>query len=776
LFSEDLPAFDAFETATKEILPRSKADIVARTSTFLKEPDRQVAAGDRWGRGAMNEIGIGSRLAHMAGVAVGALACAWAGSASAQDAGAIKLDTIQVEGERAGGPVNGYVARRSDSATKTDTPLIETPQSVTVITRDQMDDQGAQSVSQALRYTAGVLAETRLSAGRYDSAFVRGFGGSGGNAGFINYLDGLRYQRGVNFLVPSYEPWGLERVEVLRGPASVIFGQVKPGGIVNMVSKRPRDERHGEVQLQFGSFERAQMAFDFGGPVDPEKTWLYRVVGLGRAADTQVDYTREERIFIAPSVTYQPNGATSFTLMASFQRDPETGFYGFIPAIGTALPSRNGRIRSNFFPGEPNFEGYSRNQANLGYAFEHRFNDVFTVRQNVRLSDLESRFRTVAVGSIAADQKTLMRRVTMSNEKARTAGIDNQLQADFRTGPLTHKLLFGVDGYWTDGTAFTGAGGTVQPLDYTNPVYGRLPFALPALPGVKQATAQYGIYAQDQIKLDRLSLLVGGRFDRAEARTRALTNGVLTKQDDTARTGRVALMYNFDNGFAPYASYSTSFEPQAGTAFGGAPFKPTEGEQYEAGFKYEPPGYNAFLQAAVYQLTQSNVPTADPNNVGFQIQTGEVRARGVEIEARATVFDSLDLIAAYAYTDAEVTKSNGADLHKRPTVVPRHIASLWAHYTFKTGLFSGFGLGAGVRYVGKGAGDPGNTFFTSDYTLVDAAISYDFGMANASLKGWKLQVNAQNLFDKEYIAGCYAATQCSFGLRRTVLATLSYRW
>lgn len=713
-------------------------------------------------------------LAALAGVALGAVLCA--GGAWAQSGEAINLDTIEVQGERASGPVNGYVARRSDSATKTDTPLIETPQSVTVVTRQQMTDQAAQSVGQALRYTASVLAETRLSAGRYDSAFIRGFGGSGGNAGFINYLDGLKYQRGVNFLVPSYEPWGLERIEVLRGPSSVVFGQVKPGGIVNMVSKRPKDEAHGEIQLQTGSFQRAQMAFDIGGPVDTEKTWLYRVVGLGRAADTQVDFTREERIFIAPSVTYRPNGATTFTLMASFQRDPETGFYGFIPAVGTVLPSRAGKIRSDFFPGEPSFEGYSRNQANIGYTFEHRFNDVFTFRQNVRVSDLESRFRTVAVASIGADQKTLTRRVTVSNEHARTAGMDNQLQADFRTGPLTHKLLFGVDGYWTDGKAFTGAGGTVQTLDFTNPIYGRTPFAPPALPGVTQTTSQYGIYLQDQIKLDRLSLLVGGRFDNAEARTRALNTGVLTKQDDTAHTGRVALMYNFDNGFAPYASYSTSFEPVAGTTFAGTPFKPTDGEQYEVGFKYELPGANAFIQASAYELTQTNVATADPLNVGFQVQTGEVRARGLEFEARATLFDNLDLIAAYAYTDAEVTKSNGVDLGKRPTVVPRHMASLWGHYTFRTGMLAGFGLGAGVRYVGEGAGDPGNTFFTPDYTLVDAVISYDFGAANPALKAWKLQVNAQNLFDKEYISGCYGAVQCSFGLRRTVLATLSYRW
>lgn len=718
----------------------------------------------------------GYRSVLAAGVAFGALIAAWPGAVLAQSGGTVSLDTIEVQGERANGPVDGYVARRSESATKTDTPLIETPQSVTVVTRDQMDDQGVQSVSQALRYSASVLGETRLSMGRYDSVFIRGFGGSGGSAGFVNMLDGLRLQRGVNFLVPAVEPWGLERVEVIRGPASVIFGQLKPGGLIEMVSKRPRDVAHGEVQLQFGSFERRQLAFDIGGPVTPDKTILYRIVGLGRAADTQVDFTREERLYIAPSVTFQPNAATSLTLLTSFQRDPETGFYGFIPSVGTALPNRNGKIRSSFFPGEPGYEGYSRNHLTAGYAFEHRFDDVFSVRQNVRYSDLESRNRTVAAASLGADQRTLTRRVTASNEKARTFGIDNQLQADFRTGALSHKVLLGVDGYWSDGTAFTGAGGTVQTLDAFNPVYGRTPFAVPAIPGTGQVQQQYGVYIQDQIKLDRLSLVVGGRFDRAMARTRNMTNGALTKQDDFANTGRVALMYNFDNGFAPYASYSTSFEPVPGTSFGGVAFKPTEGEQYEAGFKFQPLGMNAFLQAAVYQLTQTNVQVADLANPGFQIQTGEVRARGLEVEARATVFDNLDLVAAYTYTDAEVTKSTGVDLGKRPVVVPRHMASLWAHYTFKSGLLAGLGLGAGVRYVGKGAGDPGNTFFTDDYALVDAAISYDLGAANAAMKGWKVQVNAQNLFDKEYVAGCYGTVQCSFGLRRTVLATLSYRW
>jgi len=719
---------------------------------------------------------LDNRNALMTGAALAAIVAGWSGAACAQQDAAINLDAISVQGESATGPVNGYVARRSSTATKTDAAIMETPQSVTVVTRQQMDDQAAQTVGQALRYTAGVLGETRLSAGRYDSVFVRGFGGSGSGAGYVGYLDGLRYLRGVNYLVPAYDPWGLERIEVLRGPASVIFGQVKPGGIVNMVSKRPRDVAHGEVQLQTGSYGRAQAAFDIGGPVNADKTLLYRVVGLGRAADTQVDHTREERIFIAPSLTWRPTDATSLTILASYQRDPETGFYGFIPAVGTVLPSRAGRIRSNFFPGEPNFEGYSRNQANLGYEFSHRFNDVFTFRQNVRVSDMKSNFRTVAVAGIGADQKTLSRRATAFDEKAQTATIDNQLQADFATGPLTHKLLLGADAAWTDGWSNGGFPGVVQTLNFTNPIYGRRPFSLSQKTLTTQTTSQYGVYAQDQIRLGRLMLLVGGRFDWAESSTRDHAKNAITRQNDTAPTGRVALMYNFDNGFAPYVSYSTSFEPLAGVSYAGQAFKPTEGEQYEAGFKYEAPGSNIFFQAAVYQIRQTNVATTDTAHPGFQVQTGEIRARGVELEARATVLRNLDLVAAYAYTDAEVTKSAGVDLNRRPPVVPRHIASLWAHYTFDSGALAGLGLGVGVRYVSKGAGDAGNTFWVPAYTLAEAAISYDFGVARPALKGWKIQVNAHNLFDKEYISGCYSATGCSFGLRRTVLATLSYKW
>ncbi len=699
--------------------------------------------------------------------------------ARAQSAGEqTPLDTVVVEGrpETGIGPVDGYVARRTTTATKTDTPLIETPQSVTVITRDQMDDQSAQSVGEVLRYTAGVLGETRMSTGRYDSVFIRGFGGYGSTAGYVNYLDGLRVLRGANYLVPTTEPWGLERVEVLRGPSSVIFGQVSPGGIVNQISKRPTDYAFGEVQLQYGSFGRFQTAFDFGGPANADKTILYRFIGLGRFADTQVDHTKEQRVYLAPSITFRPNDQTNLTILASYQKDPETGFYGFLPAVGTVLPNVNGKLPTRFFPGEPGYEGYSRENLQIGYLFEHKFNDIFTVRQNLRFADMNSEVRTVALAALAADQRTATRRVLHAIEAARTFTIDNQIQADFQTGPLTHKLLAGFDVQWVDATTKLGTGTVVPKLDIFNPIYGGLPFAEPALAQTDQTQTQVGLYAQDQIKLDRWTLLAGLRVDRARSDLLTVATGAHTKKDDTATTGRLALMYNFDNGLAPYASWSTSFDPAAGVSFAGVPFEPTRGKQFEVGLKYQPPGSDLLLQASLYDLTQTNVLTTDPAHIGFQIQTGEVRSRGVELEARMKVLRNFDIVAAYAYTDVEITKSNGVDLGKRPPVVPEHMASIWGHYVFREGPLAGLALGAGVRYVGDGAGDAANTYFTPSYVLVDAMASYDFGAYNHRMKGWKLQVNARNLFDKEYVSGCYSLTGCNYGLRRTLLATLSYRW
>ncbi|WP_183753716.1 TonB-dependent siderophore receptor [Pseudochelatococcus contaminans] len=708
--------------------------------------------------------------------------------------GSVVLDTIVVEDTRetATGPVNGYIAGRSATATKTDTPLIETPRSVSVIPREQIVDQGAQSVAQALRYSAGVVSETRPTNGRYDSVFMRGFGGGGTQAAYINYLDGLKLQRGISYAIPSTEVYGLERIEILRGPASVLFGQVNPGGIVNQVSKRPRATPHGEIQVQGGTWNRVQGAFDIGGPVDPEKTLLYRVVGLARTSDTQVDFTKEERIYIAPSVTWQPTEATSLTILSSYQRDPETGFYGGLPAAGTRLPNPNGRIPSSFFPGDPIFEGFSRNTAQIGYEFSHRFNETWAVRQNARFQHIESKFTTVAAASLASNLRTIMRRPAYSRERTNGFVLDNQVEARFNTGALQHTAMVGFDYQYNWANRSLSSGGTASPINFTNPIYFQ-PVTIAGLNYTDREQNFAGLYAQDQIRLDKWAFLLGIRQDWVETRQRTQASpgsSVFnhTKATDDAFSGNAGVVYLFDNGLAPYASFSTSFEPVSGTDYYGGTFDPSEGEQYEIGLKYQPTGFNSFIQFSAFNLTQTNVLTSDPINPNFSVQTGEIRSRGFEAEARINLFDGLNVIAAYTFVDAKVTKDNNLNtVGRTPVGVPKHSASLWGHYTLSQGPLRGLSLGAGVRYIGVTPGDSTGWFSVTGYppvratvpayTLVDAMLSYDLGARFDELKGFNVAVNANNLFDKEYVSGCYAVNNgCVYGPRRTILGTLSYRW
>ncbi|MGI6246359.1 MAG: TonB-dependent siderophore receptor [Pseudochelatococcus sp.] len=717
-----------------------------------------------------------------------------AGGNGAGGESAITLDTIVVQetAETATGPVNGYIARRSATATKTDTPLIETPRSVSVIPREQIVHQGAQSVSQALRYSAGVVAETRPTNGRYDSVFLRGFGGGGTQAAYINYLDGLKIQRGISYSVPAVEVYGLERVEILRGPASVLFGQVSPGGVVNQVSKRPQSTPHGEISLQGGTWNRLQGAFDIGGPVDPDKKLLYRIVGLGRAADTQVDHTREERFYIAPSLTWNPTGDTSLTILSSYQRDPETGFYGGLPAIGTRLNNPNGQIGSAFFPGDPVFEGFSRDTATIGYEFSHRFNETWAVRQKARFQHIESKFRTLAATGLASDLRNIQRRPGYSRERMNGVVLDNQVEARFDTGALSHTALIGLDYQYGWANRSLSSGGAARTIDFTRPVYYQ-PFTPPAVAYTDREWNNVGLYAQDQIRLGKWAFLLGLRQDWVETRQNAQaapgsSTFRRTKETDDAFSGNAGVVYLFDNGLAPYASFSTSFEPVSGTDYAGNTFDPSEGEQYEIGLKYQPTGFNSYIQLSAFNLTQTNVLTADPVNPNFSVQQGEIRSRGVEVEARANLLEGLDIIGAYTFIDAKITKDNNpATRGRTPVGVPRHTASLWGHYTFSEGPLRGLSLGAGVRYIGVTMGDSTGWYSAAGfpvvrgnvpaYTLVDAVLSYDFGAQSEKLKGVSLAVNANNLFDKEYVSGCYAVNQgCVYGPRRTIVGTLSYRW
>ncbi|WP_338662474.1 TonB-dependent siderophore receptor [Pararoseomonas sp. SCSIO 73927] len=699
-------------------------------------------------------------------------------AARAQEAGeTVSVPLVDVAGsaERALDPVRGFVARQEISGTKTDTPLIENPQSVSVVPRDQIDARQAQTLGEALRYTAGVRVENYGTDSRTDWFQIRGFNAQDNGI----FLNGLRYNTG--FAGNVYETYGLERYEILRGPTSVLYGQIAPGGLVNMVSRRPTDTAQGEVRLTAGSYGRAQAQATSSGPLTADGVWSYSLTALGRKSETTVDHTRDDRAFIAPALTFRPDANTSLTVLGYYQQDSTNGNQ-FLPFNGTGRPTAFGRISRDRFTGEPDFDKYARTQLGIGYEFSHRFNNVFSFQQNARYSHTDIAWNQVYGGGLAADQRTLNRIAYRADIGVSTFQVDNQLRADFTTGPLTHTVLGGFDYNYVayrNGQAF--ASDPSFGLDLFAPVYGAFP--IPNLSSrfsdIRQNTSQYGLYLQDQIRWGQLVLLGGIRQDFAYADTRSRLNESNSYQYDGKFTWRVGAIYLFENGLAPYVSYARSFQPQIGTTVTGATYDPLEGEQYEAGIKFQPNGMRSFIQASAFQLTQENTLTADPSSQFNQVSVGKIRVRGLELEAVAELGNGITLTGSYTYLDPEITRTTvAAEDGNRPNGVPRHTAGLYGEYTFvnAAGPLSGLTLGAGVRYLGNTTSANSNYFVVPSTTLFDATVRYDLEKASPRLRGLTLAVNASNLGDTRYVSRCSTNDSCFYGNRLNVLGSVSYRW
>ncbi len=683
-------------------------------------------------------------------------------SALAQDAGTTVLQTITVDGAKnqdPKAPVKGYVAKTSASATKTGRSLIETPQSVSVITRDQMDAQDVRNLGEALNYVPGVVAQPFGADPRFDAPRIRGFQGNQ-----LQFLNGLRLMRTAG--APSFEVYGLERVEVIRGPASVLYGQGNPGGLINLSSKRPTFERFGEVGAQIGSFDYYQSMFDIGGPVADSDSFAYRLTGLARNAHAQTDNLQNDRYFIAPALTWQPDEDTKLTVLASYQHDNPSSPSGLPPALTYFRPGN--MLDRSFYVGDPSFDTSNRKFTNIGYEFEHRFDETFTFRQNARYSNFDWSYRALGMSSTSGGMigNLIRRNATFQDELLNTFNIDNSLQADFSTGPIDHTLLVGLDYRYFDNnvkTEFWAA----TPLNPVNPVYGG-PISLTArtlYADVKTDISQIGLYAQDEMAIENWRITAGLRQDWAST-SGTTFNGTTYRtldKDDHKLTGRVGVSYLFDGGIAPYVSYATSFEPVPQPAVGDAP-KPTTGEQWEAGVKYQPEGFDGFFSAAIYDLKQKNVTTTVG---GVTQQMDEANVKGLELEGVASLVDGLDLRAAYTYMDSEV--SGRVNNENELDSTPRHAASLWLDYTFPEDTArEGFGVGGGVRYVGKRYGDAANTFEMKGLALLDLGVHYE-------KNGYRASLMVQNLTDKEYISSC-STFGCYYGDGRTVMGKLTYRW
>lgn len=703
------------------------------------------------------------------------------------------------EYQRRGGDIIVTATGQSEaiSTTKSATPIIESAQSISIINRDEIDLRASPTIADALSYTAGVQAEPSGIDSRTDEVSVRGFG-AGGFSSNNNFVDGLRLPSGGQWTRPGFDTFALQQIEVLKGPSGALYGQTAPGGVVNIVSKRPTDTFHAEFMLQaMGTTDldnwNGQAAADVGGPIS--STLSARVVGLARYGDTQVDGVTNSRQYVSPSLTWKPDDQTTWTLLGQYQRDEGGATFQFLPALG-ALRMSNGRyIANDANLGEPDWNTFDRNQYLAASFFEHRFGDSgLTLRNNTRYTHIDTLYRVVVLSgdtlttcpaTIAGciPGQTIGRRAVQGTGESDGWATDTQLQYEVNTGPLKHTILGGVDYFHTEWEHYRDlvrASLVLPILDIFDPEpRGSAGFAANMSPQIYTETVsrQTGVYLQDQIALGRLRVTVGGRQDWAKDRTHnpVTDKTYVTKSD--AFTWRAGVVYLFDNGLAPYASYSESFQPQVSdpsTSLDGEPFVPTTGQQWEAGLRYQHKGI--YVTLGGYQITQQNMTTPDPAGTlcgtsTCLVQTGEGRVRGIELEAKASLPFGLAVIGTATRTWSKITESNTlAQLGNRLPQVPEWMASLFLSESIRSGPLTGLGFGGGVRYTGKSYGDTNNTLAIPDYTLFDAFIRYELSDRTT------LSLNGRNITNKRFVATCTATSACYYGQGRSVTARLQFKW
>lgn len=705
-------------------------------------------------------------LAISAALIAGALpvANAFAQSVEKQSASAQITVTATATEETATAPLKGYIARQGITATKTDTPITETPQSVSVITGDQIRDQAAGNLRQAFQYTPGIVA---TESGNVSIFSVRGFRIFAGYGSY--YLDGTKYAS--NAFQGQQEIYGLERLELLRGPASVLYGNVEPGGIINAISKRPTLTPIHEINMEYGSFNHKALSADFAGKLTEDGNWSYRLTGKVQDSDTFTDYVPDNRTFIAPALTWAPSDATSLTLLTSYRKTHSRYVYG-MPVSGTLKPLPGGKIPVQRFIGEPDAERHDEQAWTAGYEFKHRFSDTLEFSQTLRYEKSHMDF-TYAYMNGYVTPDTIARGFSDRFLDSHTLTVDSGITADWGSDSFSGKTLAGFDYLRQQEDDYRRYIDDIADLNIYHPLYGTSLAGLPddESSSEKLARQQTGIYLQNQTKIaGRVVILLGGRYDRIKYGGSPYSGTENWDFETSSKfTGRLGLVYLADNDLAPYVSFSQSFQPAEGRDRYGNRFKPMEGEQYEAGIRYQPQGSDSQITASIYQLTQNKMLTPDPDEpLRYSVQTRKARSRGFELEAKTTLMDNLFLMAGYALTTGKTVASNNPIEQGRPLeFAPRHQFSLWGYYDNLLGI-SGLKLGGAVRYVGSTTG----FYFNRDanvppYTLFDAMAGYSTG-------AWDFTLNVHNLADKHYVANC--SYGCFWGEPRNITGSVRYRW
>lgn len=672
-------------------------------------------------------------------------------------------ETIDVSAAR-----HGLLARSGFAATKTDTPLEQTPQNITVITQERMAILNSRSVSDAVRYSAGVSDYGSKDDPRGYFGTIRGFSPD-------IYLDGTRTPDAASSQSFSIEPWGLEEMDVLRGATSALYGSGQLGGIINAVSKRPNAGQKNEINFQTGAYSRVQGAADIGGALNASKTLMWRFNGLIRKSDTYAKNIKNNEIYVAPSLRWKPDDKTDLTLLASFEQLDAGSTAQFLPAAGTLTATRYGRIARDFLSSDADYDVYSKRQAAVGYSFSRKILPNWTMTQNMRYAHLDLDYRFVTTQALSSDQRTITRRALLQSANYNNVTLDTRSDLKLKTGPVKHELLVGVD-FRSDFLANRRGQNTAPSLDLYAPVYRAITWpTYGTTTNTNETESQTGIYAQEQADWKNFHLTLSGRGDFTESMTVDNLTAQRTPQNNNAFTGRAGLLYSAPYGLSPYVSYATSFQPQVGTTRLNTAFLPTKGRQIEAGLKYKPSqkmpwGDHFMLTADFFDLVETNILTPDPVDSTYDIQAGEQRTRGFEFEGMGRLPWNISFIASFTYQDPKITKSTTtAQIGQRPVAVPSHMASLFLKKDFHIWRDLVAGVGGGLRYTGNTAGALPETFSVPSQLVGDVVAHVDYKRAS-------VQLNGTNIANSRYVAICTRNVACAWAPGRAMFVTLAYRW
>lgn len=660
-------------------------------------------------------------------------------------------------------PVQVYGNAYRSTGTKTDLGPMKAPMSYEVYDSNYLKQHQVDSINEALRYVPGITTENRSTATLFDQYTIRGF------VSYNNYYNGLPLQYINNWnLYPQVDAFATQRIEVLKGPTSSLYGSAPPGGMINQIGKQPERYEHTQVKLSTGNHYLQELGIDHNGVVNDH--FDYRIVALARKQHAQMKTTKEERKLFAPSATWRITPKTTLNLNLYYQDDPKLVPSTPLPSAGTVYSTSWGKLPSDAYAGDKNWNNAARRVTMLGYKINHRFNDRVKFLQNFRYTKGSLMQRNTYTLSISGP--VLNRSAYETDEKMNGYAVDNQLAWNTFLGSTEHKLLFGID-YQRLQSSVTyqdtfGAG--TATIDLSDPNYDQFNansikshFAYTQTNSTK--SNQLGLYAQDEMHWNAFTVLGDVRHDHYRSDDNQIASGSAssTNIDQHHISTRLASIYTFDNGIAPYLSYATSYQPTSGTDVKtGKTVKPTTAKQYEAGLKFKTPSRSVEFTVAAFDIIQSNILKYDsaPDNY---TQVGEITSKGIETTLRTRLLKNVDVQANYTLQHVEVTKNADASLiGKTPVWVAKNKASIWGTYYMN----QAFDVSLGVRYVGKTPIDDANSDFVSGYTLADLASTYRFN------DNYKVNLTVTNLTNKRYVGACYDTSNCWMGAERQAKLSL----